>query len=138
MQNRLVACWALVAVTASCRPMFPMPPRELAAAGDPVATQGIVSSVERPRPEDSQVFVHVVMTPGDQRPIRLTLAPGWYLDREGLDLAPNDAIRVEGNRAMRAGEPEIVVRRVYKGDRSYILRDERSRPVWPDRDPKAP
>ena len=122
----------LFVVAASCAPTVPFPRRESAppAASDRVSTQGVVLSVERPRPEDSQSFVHVVINPDDQRPIRLALAPGWYLDRQGLKFAPNDPIRVEGSRGSARGEPEIVVHRVYQGERSYILRDEQSRPVW--------
>jgi hypothetical protein len=93
-------------------------------------TRGVVLSVERPRPEDSQAFVHVVITPAEERPIRLVLAPGWYLEERGLRLEPQQAVEVRGRHVVQDGEPSIIVQSVRQGERSYILRDEREQPAW--------
>ena len=113
----------------------PMPPRIPSPFGQPTAdapmtTQGIVMSVERPRPEDSQAFVHVVITPADQHPIRLVLAPGWYLEKSGLRFEPRETVEVRGKQVVQNGESSIVVQTVRQGDRNYVLRDEREQPTW--------
>jgi hypothetical protein len=92
--------------------------------------EGVVSSVERPSPDDSKAYVHVVLTPSDRNPIRLVLAPGWYLDEQGLRLAPNDSLRVEGRHTQEGGAPAFVVRRLERGERAYELRDAREQPKW--------
>lgn len=95
-----------------------------------MTTQGVVLSVERPRPEDTQAFVHVVITPADQRPVRLVLAPGWYLEKSGLHLEPRESVEVSGKHVVENGESTIVVQSVRQGGHSYVLRDERERPAW--------
>jgi hypothetical protein len=68
--------------------------------------------------------------PRDQQPVRLVLAPGWYLDEQGLRFTPNESLRVEGTRGNEDGPTLIVVHRLQRGDRSYLLRDEREQPLW--------
>lgn len=118
---------------AGCQPRVPPhapgPWTQPARAGSVVA-EGVVLSVERPRPEDSQAYVHVVLEPSGGQPVRLVLAPGWYLDREGIRFDPRDPLRVEGKRASEEGTTTIVVERLQQGERSYVLRDEQERPAW--------
>lgn len=95
-----------------------------------ITMEGIVSSVERPRPEDSQAYVHLVVTPADGVPIRLVLAPGWYLDEQGIRLEPRQTVQVSGKRVVKDGQSGIVVQRLRRGDESYILRDEHEQPKW--------
>jgi hypothetical protein len=90
----------------------------------------VVSSVERPRPDDAQTFVRIVLVPADKQPIRLVLAPGWYLEQQGIRFEPQQAVRVEGKRTEENGAPTIVVRRIHQGERSYVLRDEQEQPAW--------
>ena len=92
--------------------------------------QGVVSSVERPRPEDGQAFVHIVITPSDTQPIRLVLAPGWYLEEQGIRFEPNQTVQASGKRVVENGQPSLVVQTLRRGEQSYILRDEREQPVW--------
>lgn len=89
-------------------------------------------SVERPRPEDSQAFVHVVIAPTDQRSIKLVLGPGWYLEEKGLRFEPRQTVEVRGRQTTQSGESTIVVQSIRQGDRSYVLRDEREQPAWLD------
>jgi hypothetical protein len=121
--------FVLIAVLASCKPSLPMPD-PLAPGPVAAGVEGIVSSVERPRPEDSQAYVHVVITPREQQPIKLVLAPGWYLDRQGIRFGPHESVRAEGRRVLEDGEPRIVVRRLHQGSRSYVLRDDNEQPAW--------
>lgn len=112
----------------------PVPPRAPSPFGQPTAeaptTRGVVMSVERPRPEDSQAFVHVVIAPTDQQPIKLVLAPGWYLEEKGLRFEPQQTVEVRGRQTTQHGDSTIVVQSVRQGDRSYVLRDEREQPAW--------
>lgn len=121
--------FVVVAVMGSCKPSLPMPD-PLAPGPVAAGVEGIVSSVERPRPEDAQAYVHVVITPRERQPIKLVLAPGWYLDRQGIRFEARESVRVEGREVLENGEPRIVVRRLHQGDRSYLLRDDNEQPVW--------
>ena len=122
--TRLLACQSLASQAA--------PPLDVSqAGGSQISAQGTVLSVERPRPEDTQSFVHLVIAPGDQKPIRLALAPGWYLERQGIRFEPHENVRFEGRTVSHDGEEtRVEVRRIEQGDRSYILRDEQNRPAW--------
>lgn len=106
------------------------PPRVDPRTESMITMEGIVSSVERPRPEDSQAYVHLVVTPADGVPIRLVLAPGWYLDEQGIRLEPRQTVQVSGKRVVKDGQSGIVVQRLRRGDESYILRDEHEQPKW--------
>lgn len=123
----------LLGALSSCQPREPRVPRPWASAAPAtgnVVAEGVVLSEERPRPEDTQSYVHVVLLPSDQQPIRLVLAPGWYLDAQGLRFVPNERLRVEGKRSDEGGPTLLVVHRLQRGDRSYMLRDERDQPAW--------
>lgn len=115
-----------------CQPVAPRVPSPFGqpTADAPLTTRGVILSVERPRPDDSQAFVHVVIAPADQQPIRLVLAPGWYLQKSGLRFEAREPVEVRGKYVVQNGEPSIVVQSVRQGDRSYVLRDERERPAW--------
>jgi len=112
-----------------------MPPHIPGATARPLASalvsmEGVVLSVERPRPEDNQSYVHVVLAPTGAEPIRLALAPGWYLDRQGIRYDAHENLRVEGRRGAEGEPSTLVVQRVHQGNRSYVLRDERDQPAW--------
>ncbi len=104
-------------------PDVPLPERRVSA-------QGLVLSVERPRPEDAQSYVHVLIAPTGKQPIRLILAPGWYLDRQGIRFEPQQRVTAEGKRALHQGQASIMVERISTEHGSYRLRDEQEQPVW--------
>lgn len=87
-------------------------------------------SIERPRPEDTKSYVHVLIVPADRKPVRLILGPGWYLDRQGIRFEPNQAVLAEGRATAGGTDPGIVVERISIGEKSYRLRDEHARPLW--------
>lgn len=128
----ILALGALLAIVA-CQPYGPPPPHEpLPPIASPqITAQGTVLSVERPRPEDSEAFVHVVIVPQDQRPVRLALGPGWYLERQGLRFAPSDPVLAKGRSVRRNGESTLEVETIEQGGKSYVLRDGQHRPAWP-------
>jgi hypothetical protein len=120
------------AVASGCQPQTPRIPTpfDKPSAGGPIAVDGVVLSVERPRPEDNQAFVHLVISPADSKPIRLVLAPGWYLEEKGLHFEPQQTIHANGKRVVQNGEPSIVVQTIRQGDRNYLLRDQSEAPAW--------
>ncbi len=104
-------------------PDVPLPERRVSA-------QGLVLSVERPRPEDAQSYVQVLIAPSGEQPIRLILAPGWYLDRQGIRFEPQQRVAAEGKRTVHQGQTSIMVERIATEQGSYELRDEQQQPVW--------
>lgn len=122
----------LLAILATCKPIpsrIPTP-FDQPHAGKPMTVEGVVLSVERPRPEDTQAFVHLVISPADRPPIRLVLAPGWYLEERGLRFEPRDTIQANGRPVVENGESNIIVQSIRQGDRSYLLRDQHDQPAW--------
>jgi len=121
----------LMAVLLGCQPLPPQAPLQgQPSASGSMVTEGVISSVERPRPDDAQTFVHVVVTPAGKQPIRLVLAPGWYLDEQGIRFEPQQTLWVQGRHTLENGAPTIVVRSIRQGERSYVLRDEHEQPAW--------
>jgi hypothetical protein len=118
----------------SCHP-YPTGPElprhpDASTSDQRVSLSGSVISIERPRPEDTKSYVHLLIAPTDSKPVRLILGPGWYLDREGIYFKPHQSIVAEG-RPTREGQQGIVVERISSGDRSYQIRDAQARPLWP-------
>jgi len=122
----------LSTLLAGCHPGPPhtSEPVGHSVANEPAALQGVVLSVERPGPDDSRAYVHVVLAPADEQPIRLALAPGWFLDQKGIRYDPHERLTVEGQRVVEGGKSTVVVRQVRQDDKSYVLRDEQDRPAW--------
>lgn len=85
--------------------------------------------MERKSPDDPSAYVHLLVSSGD-RPIRVELAPGWYLDEQGLRFSREEQVSVEGRRERRAGDEVIVARRLRRGTETIELRDEFDRPRW--------
>ena len=95
-----------------------------------VNAQGVVLSVERPRPEDAQSYVHVLIAPTGGQPIRLILAPGWYLDGQGIRFEPQQRVSAQGTRAVHEGQAGIMVESISTEQGSYRLRDDQEQPAW--------
>ncbi len=104
-----------------------------AAPASPAAVytaDGKVLGVERASPEDPATYVQLVIQGNEAAPVRVELAPGWYLDQRGLSFRPETRVAVEGHRVVRNGEPLIVARSVSVDGSKVLLRDERDRPLW--------
>jgi hypothetical protein len=122
---------ALIAAL-GCQPFGPELPRhpDVSPPQSSISERGSVISIERPRPEDTKSYVHVLIAPTDRKPIRLILGPGWYLDRHGIRFEANQAVLAEGRATGGGSDPGIVVERISIGEKSYRLRDEQARPLW--------
>lgn len=72
-----------------------------------------------------------------ERPIVVQLAPGWYLDENGIGYGPRERLVVRGRREVRQGRSVFVATEVRQGDRWVPLRDETGRPVWERQSPSG-
>ncbi len=66
----------------------------------------------------------------DAEDIAVHLGPSWYLDSQGLKLAPGDHIEVRGSRITFEGRPAIIAAQVKKNDETFKLRDDDGLPAW--------
>jgi hypothetical protein len=93
---------------------------------------GEVVGVDRVAPSDSLTSaVRLVMRPSGADPITVELAPGWYLEEQGLRFSRSDRLRVRGTpSAASDGGRAVVAWEVRTGRGSWQLRDEDGRPNW--------
>ncbi len=127
----LCLCGALV--LASCGPPRfppPMPPARPADRAPVFTADGHVLGVERSVPEDPQSYVHIIIAVDGREPVRVELAPGWYLDEQGLRFSKDDLVGVEGQSTVREGKTIVVARRVRSGESTVPLRDNQGHPAW--------
>jgi hypothetical protein len=107
-----------------------------ASPAESVRVEGRVSHVdELPSPDEQLRQVAVVTLHTDGKPVRVELAPRWFLEANGLKYAPEQTLFVHGERTDTHGEPRIVAREVEQGGVRVRLRDEQGRPVWNDTPP---
>ncbi len=81
--------------------------------------------------------VHLILKSASEE-VAVHLGPGWYLDKQGLKVAPGDRIEVHGSRIIFEGKPTIIAARIKKGDQSLMLRDDNGLPVWRGQGRRAP
>jgi hypothetical protein len=129
MRIHLLLLLAVTLAPASCAPTHvASTPR--ASAQRVYTADGHVLGVERSNPENPESYVHIVVAIDGKEPVRVELAPGWYLDEQGLRFSKEDAVWVEGQRTVREGKTVVVARRVRNGDETIMLRDDHGRPAW--------
>lgn len=76
--------------------------------------------------------VHIrLQTASEQLPVHL--GPSWFLDKEGLKLAPGDQVEVTGSRITFGGKAAVIAQVLKKGAEAVVLRDARGVPVWAGR-----
>ena len=73
--------------------------------------------------------VHLILKT-EKEQIAVHLGPSWYLDKQGLKIAPKDRIEVRGSRITFEGKPAIIAAEVKNGGRSLRLRDDNGVPEW--------
>jgi len=96
------------------------------------AFDGEVLGVDRTAPGDSlSSNVRLVLRPASSEPVTVELAPGWYLEEQGVQLSPAQRMKVRGRHSKTAdGGHAMVAWEIETGDRVVPLRDERGDPVW--------
>lgn len=105
---------------------------------DVVRVEGTVSRVdELPSPEEHLRQVAVVTLHASGAPVRVELAPGWFLEQHGLLYTPEQQLSVVGER-VAGDDARVIAREVQQGDVRVRLRDEQGRPVWQHATPVPP
>jgi len=121
----LATALSVVELDAACSSIAP-------AAVQPRATlsvDGTVVGVDR-RSASEQLSggLRVTLQPEGRPTVLVELAPGWFLDQQGLRFSERDRLTVEGT--SRPGDPMVFATRVTKGTKRFTLRDEDGRPLW--------
>ncbi len=73
--------------------------------------------------------MHLQLQTGNQT-VDVHLGPSWYLEKQKIEIKPNETIEVKGSRITFAGKPAIIASQVKKGNEILNLRDEKGFPVW--------
>lgn len=101
------------------------------AAAAPVTVEGTVSRFERLPPAEKQLQENAVITmSAEGKLIRVELAPGWFLDEQGLRFQREQAIIVTGMRHADEDVDIIVADEVMQDGRRIRLRDLNGKPLW--------
>ena len=92
--------------------------------------QGEVVSVENLTPMAGMAYGVHAMLKTDKETIAVHLGPGWYVENQDVNVAPNDRIEVKGSRITFEGKPAVIAAEIRKGDDVLVLRDANGFPVW--------
>jgi hypothetical protein len=97
---------------------------------------GEVIGVDRNQPSHqlSQGLTLELRADADE-PLVVRLAPGWYLDEQGVSYGPRERLSVRGRREVQNGRSVFVVQEVRSKGRWIPLRDASGQPLWQQRSP---
>jgi hypothetical protein len=103
----------------------------LANQGQLVTVDGEVVGVDRTPPADALgTGARLTLRADGAKNVTIELAPGWWLDEQGIRFSPTERIEVVGARAPE-GRGDIVAWELRGSEHSLRLRDSRGRPLWP-------
>ena len=95
--------------------------------------KGEIAKVERVAPmRGMSAGIHLVLKT-EHETLTVHLGPEWYVDSEGVKLAPKDRVEVKGSRVKISGKTALLASEVAKGGGVLKLRDEKGVPVWSGR-----
>jgi hypothetical protein len=96
------------------------------------AFDGEVIGVDRVPPgETLNSNVRLVLRSTSSEPVAVELAPGWYLEEQGVQLSPRQRMKVRGRQSKTAdGGQTMVAWELETGNRVVPLRDGQGQPVW--------
>jgi hypothetical protein len=95
------------------------------------AFDGEVIGVDRAPPgETLNSNVRLVLRPASTEPVTVELAPGWYLEEQGVQLSPRQRMKVRGQSKIADGGQTMVAWELETGNRVVPLRDGQGQPVW--------
>jgi hypothetical protein len=126
----------LLLVIAGCIASSGAPSSAASRSGRPSAAMraydGEVIGVDRRAPEESlSSNVRLVLRPASNEPVTVELAPGWYLEEQGVQLSPKQRMKVRGRDSQTAGGGRTMVAwEIETGNRVIPLRDAKGRPIW--------
>lgn len=92
---------------------------------------GEVIGVDRAPPGQELAEGLTIRLRADTRdPIDVKLAPGWYLEENGISYGPREQMSVRGRSEQRGGRSVFIATEIQNGERWVPLRDEQGRPLW--------
>ncbi len=62
--------------------------------------------------------------------IPVQLGPSWFLQKQQLEIKPQDQIKVTGSRVTRFGKEALIAQEISIGDKNIKLRDQTGHPLW--------
>lgn len=91
---------------------------------------GKVVSVDEFNPrKDMYTGIHLMLKTANET-ISVHLGPSWFLERQDVQIAPNDEIGVKGSRIAFEGKPALIAAQITKGEEVLTLRDAKGYPAW--------
>ena len=66
----------------------------------------------------------------DRESVAVHLGPGWFIEKQDVQIKASDKITVIGSRIKYDGKPAIIAVEVEKGDDILDLRDKNGFPRW--------
>ena len=91
---------------------------------------GEVASVETFTPGKGISSGTHITVKTDKETIPVHLGPNWFIQEQGLTLAPQDKVIITGSRITYEGKPAIIASEVSKDNRVWKLRDDTGMPQW--------
>lgn len=91
---------------------------------------GQVTSIDKVYPDKNSSYgVHLTLSTSSGS-ISIHLGPGWYIEKQDMQIAIDDNITVTGSKVTYDGNQVIIAKEVVKGDMILKLRDDEGYPFW--------
>jgi len=91
---------------------------------------GQVTNIDKVYPDKNSSYgVHLTLSTSTGS-ISIHLGPGWYIEKQDVQIAKDDNITVTGSRVTYDGSQVIIAKEVVKGDMVLKLRDDEGYPFW--------
>ncbi len=58
------------------------------------------------------------------------LGPGWFMEKQALQITPHEELSITGSRVLLGGKPALIAARVVKGNETRVLRNAQGLLVW--------
>ena len=75
---------------------------------------------------------HLVLQTAEGQ-VEVHLAPAAFLEEYGINLAKGDKVEILGNKVTFHDIPALLVRKVFRAQNEYTLRDAKGTPLWGSR-----
>ena len=95
------------------------------------AISGQVVSIETSAPMSGMALgMQMLVQTDDGKSTRVQVGPGWYMERQDLDVKENTRVQVRGAQADIDGQPVLMAREVQFDGQVLTLRDAQGMPMW--------
>jgi hypothetical protein len=125
----------MVFVALVCSPQTGAQKKQPASAGPKYDLQSetkikvVVDDVKLPPKGSEKEIVHLTVKDASNS-IDIYLCPKTFLDDMGMSFAKGDEVSITGSKVKQGDADLFLVREIVKGTDSFVLRDEKGKPVW--------